>query len=184
MKKILKSGFICFVFSGLIISGCAKKQTVAPEEQEQQQQAVAEPAPEAAPQITVEDIKFTEEPSIRDVNVEQKTALETIYFDLDSSNISDSTMNILKENQKYLEANPSVNIVVEGHCDERGTTEYNLALGQRRALKIKEYYVQLGIAPGRIATISYGEEMPIVKMSNEAAWAKNRRAETKIITTK
>jgi peptidoglycan-associated lipoprotein len=163
------------MFMGLGISACAKKQIVAPETE---QVAVEQ----KDSQITVEDIKFTEEPSIRDANIDGKTALETVYFNLDSSSIDGASMNILKDNGKYLKANPTMNIVVEGHCDERGTTEYNLALGQRRALKIKEYYVQFGIAPNRVATISYGEEMPAVKMSNESAWAKNRRAETKIIS--
>ena len=173
MKRNFTIGLLFLIAMGLGISACAKKQTVAPEND---QVAVEES------QITVEDIKFTEEPSIRDANIDGKTALETVYFNLDSSSIDGASMNILKDNEKYLKANPTVNIVVEGHCDERGTTEYNLALGQRRALKIKEYYVQLGIAPNRIATISYGEEMPAVKMSSESAWAKNRRAETKILS--
>ncbi len=90
----------------------------------------------------------------------------------------------MKANSNFLKNNPKVNIVIEGHCDERGTTEYNLALGQRRAVKVKEYYVQLGIAPNRIATVSYGEEMPADKRNNEAGWAKNRRAETKVIVNK
>lgn len=172
MKKNLMIGVLFLLSITLGISACAKKQTVAPEDQI---------VPEQEAQVVVEDIKFTEEPSIRDANIEKKTALETIYFNLDSSSLDMDAMDILKENEKYLMENPDINIVVEGHCDERGTTEYNLALGQRRALKVKEYYVQLGIAPNRIATISYGEEMPAVKMSTESAWAKNRRAETKII---
>lgn len=179
MKNFLAIGLVCLISMSLGISACAKKQTVAPEPEQ-----LAVEQTEQASQITVEDIKFTEEPSIRDANVETKTALETVYFNLDSSSVDDAGMNILKDNEEYLKANPNINIVVEGHCDERGTTEYNLALGQRRALKIKEYYVQLGIAPNRIATISYGEEMPAVKMNNESAWAKNRRAETKILSNK
>lgn len=179
MKKIFTMGLLFLIAVSLGVSACAKKQTVAPEQQEAALEQPQEPQP-----IAVEDIKFTEEPSIRDANIEQKTTLDTIYFTLDSSSLDDASMNTLKENEKYLKENPAVNIVIEGHCDERGTTEYNLALGQRRALKVKEYYVQLGIAPNRIATISYGEEMPAVKMSTESAWAKNRRAETKIITNK
>ena len=69
--------------------------------------------------------------------------------------------------------------MVEGHCDDRRTVEYNLSLGQRRAVKVKEYYTQLGIVSNRIATISYGEEKPVDTRSNESAWSKNRRAETK-----
>lgn len=174
MKNHFKIGLLFLIAATLGVSACAKKQIVAPEPE---QTAVEQEA-----QITVEDIKFTEEPSVRDAVIEQKTALETVYFNLDSSSVDDAGMNTLKNNEEYLKANPNINVVVEGHCDERGTTEYNLALGQRRALKIKEYYVQLGIAPNRIATISYGEEMPAVKMNNESAWAKNRRAETKILS--
>lgn len=174
MKNHFRIGLLFLIALALGVSACAKKQIVAPEPE---QTAVEQEA-----QITVEDIKFTDEPSVRDAVVEQKTALETVYFNLDSSSLDDAGMNTLKNNEEYLKANPNINVVVEGHCDERGTTEYNLALGQRRALKVKEYYVQLGIAPNRIATISYGEEMPAVKMNNESAWAKNRRAETKILT--
>jgi len=174
MKNYFKIGLLFLIAMALGVSACAKKQVVAPEEEQ--------PVVEQEAQVAVEDIKFTEEPSVRDAVIEQKTALETVYFNLDSSLIDGATMNTLRDNVKYLKANPTVNIVIEGHCDERGTTEYNLALGQRRALKIKESYVQLGIAPNRIATISYGEEMPAVKASNESAWTKNRRAETKVLT--
>ena len=107
--------------------------------------------------------------------------METIYFAFDSSAVSDRFMDTIKNNVKYLKDNPKANVVIEGHCDERGTTEYNLALGQKRAVKVKELYVQLGIKPKRIVTMSYGKEMPADKRHNEAAWAKNRRAETKLI---
>lgn len=161
----------------LCIGACAKKQTTNPDESldgSDSFNSQNEP-------ITVDDIKFTEEPSLRNSDTYKRQSLSTIYFSYDSNNISESAKSTLNENAKYLRNNPKFNIVVEGHCDERGTSEYNLALGQRRALKVKEYYVQLGIAPSRIATISYGEEKPEDKKSCESAWAKNRRAETKII---
>ncbi|MFA7074187.1 MAG: peptidoglycan-associated lipoprotein Pal [Endomicrobiaceae bacterium] len=174
MKRYLVFGLLSLF---LVISACAKKQTVAPEEMESAEQ-------ETAVTADVDSPEFAQEPSIREGSIDSKSALSTIYFSLDSSNVGAEALDTLKANSNFLKNNPKVNIVIEGHCDERGTTEYNLALGQRRAVKVKEYYVQLGIAPNRIATVSYGEEMPADKRSNEAGWAKNRRAETKVIVNK
>ncbi|MCR4662310.1 MAG: peptidoglycan-associated lipoprotein Pal [Endomicrobiaceae bacterium] len=169
---------VAFLFLCLVISACAKKQNVAPEDETYADQTQEISDLDSA---LLEPEEFSKEPSIRGVEFEQKISLGTVYFSFDSSKIPDNVLRILKENVKYLKANPSLNVVVEGHCDERGTIEYNLALGQKRAVKVKEYYVQLGIAPNRIATISYGEEMPQDNRHNEAGWAKNRRAETKVI---
>ena len=160
----------------LCIGACAKKQTTNPDGTLGDDAYSSQGEP-----ITIDDIKFTDEPSLRDANTDKRSGLATIYFAYDSNSISEEAKEILKENSKYLKNNSNLKVVVEGHCDERGTSEYNLALGQRRALKVKEYYVQLGIAPSRIATISYGEEKPEDKRSTESAWAKNRRAETKVI---
>ena len=160
--------FVCFA-----VSSCAKKQTVVAKDNEKD--AIGE-------QIPVGSIPdFSQEPSIRETETEKTPDFEIVYFPFDSSTISSDALETLTRNTKYLKDNPTVNIVVEGHCDERGTTEYNLALGQKRAVKVKEYYVQLGVKPNRIATVSYGEEMPQDTRHNEAGWAKNRRAETKII---
>lgn len=175
MKRYLVFGLLSLC---LVVSACAKKQTVAPEDTE----AGSEQG--AAVDTNIDSAGFAEEPSIRDINLDSKSTLSIIYFTLDSSNVSGEALDTLKANANYLKNNPKVNIVIEGHCDERGTTEYNLALGQRRAVKIKEYYVQLGVSPKRIATVSYGEEMPADKRNNEAGWAKNRRAETKVIVNK
>jgi peptidoglycan-associated lipoprotein len=175
MKKYL---VFTFLFLCLIVCSCAKKQTVGGEDETFQDQMDQISDLDSA---LLEPEEFSKEPSIRGAEFEQKISLGTVYFSFDSSKIPDSVIRILKENVKYLKANPSVNVVVEGHCDERGTIEYNLALGQKRAVKVKEYYVQLGISPNRIATISYGEEMPQDNRHNEAGWAKNRRAETKVI---
>lgn len=121
---------------------------------------------------------FADEPSLRG-DLDRDINLKTIYFEFDRSELGQDALNTLKENAAYLINNPDVKIVVEGHCDDRGTVEYNLSLGQRRAVKVKEYYTQLGIVSNRIATISYGEEKPVDTRSNESAWSKNRRAETK-----
>ncbi|MDR1196322.1 MAG: peptidoglycan-associated lipoprotein Pal [Endomicrobium sp.] len=123
---------------------------------------------------------FADEPSLRG-DLDKDINLKTIYFEFDRSELSPDALSTLKENAAYLINNSEVKIVVEGHCDDRGTVEYNLALGQRRAVKVKEYYTQLGIASNRIATISYGEEKPLDTRSNESAWTKNRRAESKVM---
>jgi peptidoglycan-associated lipoprotein len=135
---------------------------------------------DAAPVAATDDSALAKEPSIR--GDEEGTYLKVVNFDFDKDDISATAAAILKENADYLNQNSSINIVIEGHCDSRGTTAYNLALGQRRAAKVKDYYVkQLNIAPERIATISYGEEKPVDAEENEEAWAKNRRAETKTL---
>jgi peptidoglycan-associated lipoprotein len=85
-------------------------------------------------------------------------------------------MALLKEKAAWLDQNPKVGIVIEGHCDERGTTEYNLALGERRAMSAQQFLLNLGVSAGRITIISFGEERPLDPGSDETAWAKNRRA--------
>lgn len=101
----------------------------------------------------------------------------TVYFALDSANIRPSERPNLEAVANYLKANPNADILVEGHCDERGTEGYNLALGDRRALSAREYLVNSGVPADRLHTISFGESRPAVDEHNEAAWSKNRRAE-------
>ncbi|MBI3793366.1 MAG: peptidoglycan-associated lipoprotein Pal [Nitrospinae bacterium] len=103
--------------------------------------------------------------------------LESIHFDFDKSDIKSDDGKILAKNAEVLKAHPSVNVVIEGHCDERGTAEYNLALGERRASSAKKYLVSLGVEETKLGTISYGEEKPLDEGHNETAWAKNRRAQ-------
>ena len=170
---------VAVLFLCLVVSSCAKKQTVNPGDDDFDQDQAGQVSDLDSALLDPEE--FSKEPSIRGTEFEQKISLGTVYFSFDSSTIPSSVLMILKENAKYLKDNPLFNFVCEGHCDERGTTEYNLALGQKRAVKVKEYYVQLGVNPNRIATISYGEEMPQDNRHNEAGWAKNRRAETKVI---
>jgi peptidoglycan-associated lipoprotein len=101
---------------------------------------------------------------------------ENIHFDYDKSFIRDDAKPVLGEVAAFMKKNPGAKVQIEGHCDERGTPEYNLALGQRRADSTKKYLVNLGIDGNRLSTISYGEEKPADPGHNEAAWAKNRRA--------
>ena len=115
------------------------------------------------------------EPGIEGKVFESKL-LKDIYFDYDRYEIRREDEEILKETAAFLKKNPKMKIQIEGHCDERGTAEYNLALGERRANHTKKYLVSLGITSDRISTISYGEEKPLDPSNNEEAWVKNRRA--------
>ncbi|GFO53029.1 peptidoglycan-associated lipoprotein [Geomonas sp. Red276] len=106
---------------------------------------------------------------------EMRMDLKTVYFAFDSSDLSAETRDALSKNAEILNKNPGMKIRIEGNCDERGSDEYNMALGERRAKSAKDYLVNLGIAPDRITVISYGEEKPVDQGHDEAAWAKNRR---------
>jgi peptidoglycan-associated lipoprotein len=112
----------------------------------------------------------------------ESTLLKDIHFGYDKYEIRQEDEEILKENAAFLRKNPKMKIQIEGHCDERGTAEYNLALGERRANHTKKYLVSLGISPDRISTISYGEEKPLDPGYNEEAWAKNRRAHIVVLS--
>jgi peptidoglycan-associated lipoprotein len=101
--------------------------------------------------------------------------LKDVFFDFDMSNIRDDQKAALSDNVSWLKANSRVKMTVEGHCDERGTVEYNLGLGERRAKAVKDYLVAAGIAADRVATISYGKERPFVLGHDESAWKWNRR---------
>ncbi len=101
---------------------------------------------------------------------------EDIHFEFDKSSLLPEAREILRRKAKWLKAHPDVLVIIEGHCDERGTSEYNVALGDRRAWSARSYLVNLGIAPERLTTISYGEERPLDPGHNEEAWARNRRA--------
>jgi len=101
--------------------------------------------------------------------------LEAVYFDFDKYVVKPEGREALKRNAEWLQKNPAKKVVVEGNCDERGTNEYNMALGQRRADAAAKYLTDLGIAKDRVSTVSYGEEKPLCKEANEACWGKNRR---------
>ncbi|MBI4961718.1 MAG: peptidoglycan-associated lipoprotein Pal [Desulfomonile tiedjei] len=101
--------------------------------------------------------------------------LKAVYFDYDKYTLSPEAQSALQYNAEILRSSPQVLLVSEGHCDERGTAEYNLALGDRRARAVVEFLVSLGIPANRFSTVSYGSEIPVDPGHNEAAWAKNRR---------
>ena len=107
---------------------------------------------------------------------------DRVYFDLDQYRLSADAQGILRRQAAWLSSYPDVNILVAGNCDERGTREYNLALGERRASVVKNYLVDLGVDPARIQTVSYGKERPLALGSDESSWAQNRNGFTQLIS--
>jgi peptidoglycan-associated lipoprotein len=110
--------------------------------------------------------------------------LKDVLFEFDSYDLRGNARDVLRGNAEWLKSNPSARIEVEGHCDERGTSEYNLALGAKRSQTAKDYLVSLGISPERISTISYGEEIPMCTESNENCWRQNRRARFVVVPSR
>ncbi len=122
----------------------------------------AEPRPEAPVRISVEELN-------------RRGYLKDAFFDYDRYDIRQDQRDVLEKDAAWLRENPTVKITVEGHCDERGTDQYNMALGQQRAQAVKDYLIQLGVDPSRIQIISYGKERPFVTGHDDRAWAQNRR---------
>ncbi|NKB90015.1 MAG: peptidoglycan-associated lipoprotein Pal [Acidobacteria bacterium] len=107
--------------------------------------------------------------------------LQAVHFAYDSDSVGSTQRSVIEANAAWLRENPNARIIVEGHCDERGTRRYNLDLGERRAEAARSALVQLGVDPQRIEVVSYGEELPSVEASNESAWQANRRADFVIV---
>jgi peptidoglycan-associated lipoprotein len=108
-------------------------------------------------------------------NSDRDSAMKDVYFDFDQYNLDNDDRVTLRADADWLKKNPSVRVQIEGHCDERGTSEYNLALGAKRAQAARDYLVSLGVADNRLSTISYGEEIPVCHDATESCWQNNRR---------
>ncbi len=149
---------------------------VVSETKEIDEEAEKAKAEELARQKTEEQTALEEE-SLRREKAQAREMFinENIHFDYNESILMSDAREILKRKATWLQDNPDVSVVIEGHCDERGSTEYNLALGDRRASSVKSFLVDLGISSSRLTSISYGEEMPLDAEHNESAWSKNRR---------
>jgi len=167
--------------SGLAV-GCAKKPAPAPMSE----------TPAETTMMPQEKVSGVAESGMQESAVSEKgmqsmaqteaiSGLNRIHFDFDQFTLSSTARDILAANAAAIKAAPGGKVRIEGHCDERGSDEYNLALGEKRAQAARDYLISLGVAPDRLETISYGEEMPLDPASNEEAWAKNRRAEFKAI---
>lgn len=173
-KKLWISLVLLLVIPGLLcIASCAKK-AVKPESVEVQDEAARKAAAEAAKkaeQRAIEAQVAREKMSARNMFIN-----ENVYFDFDKYNLLSLAQQVLQRKAEWLRNNPYVSVIIEGHCDERGTNEYNLALGDRRAESARTYLINLGIEGSQLTTVSYGEERPVDSGHNEVAWAKNRRA--------
>jgi peptidoglycan-associated lipoprotein len=195
MIKKSFSILILILCIGLIMTGCPKKTVVKeePTTKKSEEAVKKEAKEEELARIKEEEAKKAQEKEFEKSLVPKKTPgiegevfesklLKDIHFDFDKYDIRPTDAGILKENAALLVKFPNVKIQIEGHCDERGTVEYNLALGERRANGAKRYLISLGIPEKRISTISYGKERPSDPGHNEEAWAKNRRAHTIILS--
>ncbi len=167
MKRITLILLSLFLFGYLF--GCAGKKALKP--------AVEQPKTETETknqETTPEPVK--EEPVMTESqDLTGQVDLRRIHFEFDKYRLTDEAKEILAENARALKNSPNVRITIEGHCDERGTVEYNLALGERRAQAAKNYLMELGVPDNRIQIISYGKERPMDMGHDEDSWAKNRR---------
>jgi len=165
--KLTKFALLGLLIVGLVACGGSKELAQI----EESEPEVAAPPPPAPVKEEVKTAPATE------TAAPAPLVLETIHFDYDKYDLTPEARQILATNAMGLRAHPEANILIQGHCDERGTIEYNLALGDKRARAVKDYLVSLNIDPAQISTISYGKERPVDTRRNEEAWARNRRAE-------
>lgn len=166
--------FTLFISAALLLlfNGCSKKTTKVEQ---------PTPAVEETPPPVEEKQPEKKAPPKEEVKPGIELSFKTVYFDFDQYNIRSNERDVMLQNARVLEAYPNVKVLIVGHCDERGTIEYNLALGDKRANTVKEYLLRYGISASRLSTISHGEEEPADPGHNEAAWAKNRRAVFQIV---
>ncbi len=185
-KAIIFSVAFLMVFAAL--SSCRGRARVEevtppppPEVEEQPEvetvEKVEEPVVVKEPELTEEEIFMSK--TLEEINLE--APLQMIHFDYDKYFIRDNEKPALEANADWLKKYDAIGILIEGHCDERGTEEYNLALGEKRAKSTLDYLASLGFAPDRIRTISYGKSMPLESEHNEISWQKNRRAQFLVI---
>lgn len=168
----VRTGWVAVLSASIVVTlvgagGCARKSVDS-------RLSAAEPRVTAPPR-EVPSTPPTSTPASAPSAVEE---LSPVFFRYDSQALDDAARSVLDRHAKVLRDKPDVRLTIEGHCDERGTREYNLALGERRANASKNYLASLGIDPARLTTVSYGKERPIALGSDEASWAKNRRAVT------
>jgi peptidoglycan-associated lipoprotein len=181
MMKSRNLTYIPFVFvlSLFIFWGCPKKTEVtsAPETQQEAAPLKEEPKVEQKAEPVKEEPKpeAAAKEEVTERAAAGATGLQPIHFDFDRSLVRDDAKDVMKANAEWLKANPKAKVKIEGNCDERGTREYNQALGQRRAGSAKKYLTDLGISANRISLISYGKEKPACSESTESCWQQNRR---------
>ena len=174
-KKVWTNLMVAMLVLGLFMTvSCAKKTVVS------DGTAIEDQASLEAERERIKAEEMARESALSEAKTAAARAQfenQNIHFDFDSAELSPMAKTLLKEKAEWLSANPGVSVVVEGHCDDRGTTEYNIALGEKRALAAKNYLVDLGVSEARLSTVSFGEERPLDSASTEEAYSKNRRAQ-------
>jgi len=175
-SKVLIVLALVFFVLAVGLNSCASKKKIT-EEPVKKEEVKAPPRRPTPPAVVPRTPEKVEEVVPRDLS------FATIYFDFDKSDIRSNQRNAINRNAQLMSKYRTVRVSIEGHCDERGTEEYNMALGQRRADSIRSYLIDYGISNSRIRIVSYGEMRPVDSGHNEAAWSQNRRAEI-IITTR
>jgi peptidoglycan-associated lipoprotein len=192
MRRDTNKLMVAAVLVTLTIGACAKKQPpvarpMPPPSANPTTGGVAPPPP---PQPVSEPVLVPPEPMAEDAiagksldDLNRDSPLKPLFFELDSADVSAEGQRVLQENAGIMKKYPAWQITIEGHCDERGTAEYNLALGERRALAAKNYLVSLGVPADKVKTVSYGKEFPFDPGHDDGAWSKNRRAHF-VITAK
>ena len=172
MQKPRFTTLMSLILSAFVLAGCASTSTEpVPEPAPVVQPAPVEPAPEQP-----EPIQSDFDSAGNALGADGRPLSRTFYFGYDKAVLNPSDLSALEMHAQILRRNPDRNIVLEGHCDERGTREYNLALGERRADSIRSFLLSAGVTGRQIETVSYGEEQPADPGHNEAAWERNRRA--------
>jgi peptidoglycan-associated lipoprotein len=179
-KKVrLSISFVVILSVMFFTVSCAKK--VVQNEPEPMTQSEVSKAPDKSAMEAEQANRLQEDRLRAEANASEAARMafvnENILFSFDSFVLSDQAQQILNSKADYMRTNSGVTVTVEGHCDERGTEAYNIALGERRAESVKNFLVDMGISANRLKTISYGEERPIAMGQDEASWAKNRRAQ-------
>lgn len=176
LLRIMTSPILALALVASVVLGCGSKQK--PSTTETTSTAPQPPAPPPPAPVFEEMTEESEQDELAAPEESGEEELFTpVYFEYDSSVLGAEARQHLADVAEYLAQNPDATLLVEGHCDERGTTEYNIGLGERRAQAIRDYLVRLGVDGTRISTISYGEERPAVAGHDEMAWAMNRRGE-------
>jgi peptidoglycan-associated lipoprotein len=196
MKKNMVALLVGVSMAALLAGGCANKEAVKKEEavvpaavvEKSETAKPVEQSKPAAQAKAVEQAKPVQEEVVRAVAPEtQKPAVaenkfETVYFDFDKSDLRQDARDVLSKNAEIIfKSMAGAKIQIEGHCDERGSAEYNMALGERRAKSAQNYLTTLGVKADNLSIISYGKEKPAVIGNDEAAWSKNRRAEFVVV---
>ena len=182
MIILLVFGFVLSSF--LFTASCAKKQVIQEpviDTAAIERERLAKEAAEKAAREAAEKERLAREAAEKLRQEISAFESQNIYFDYDKSELKPEAQDILKGKATFLQAHPDYNISIAGNCDERGTNEYNLALGERRATAASKFISALGVSENRISAVSYGEERPVDTGHNEDAWSKNRRDEFKLI---